>query len=95
MGRWLFLLEGLLVWAGHFFGVYIAASLFPGMALARWLVAGLTIAAVTAILFLEVRARRESRGEDGLTGWIAGLSGLGRWLAGIAVLYQGLPALLA
>ena len=39
----MFLLAGLLVWAAHFFGVYIIGSLFPGTELARWLVLGITL----------------------------------------------------
>jgi len=96
MGKWAYLLGGLLVWAAHFFAVYIAASLFPGTQLAKWLVLALTIAALVALwLFsrLMLRASPADRGEDG-DHWGTGLVRLGCGLAAVAIVYQGLPALL-
>jgi predicted phage tail protein len=93
--QWLYLLGGLLVWSAHFFGVYIAASLFPGTALARWLTAGLTLAALGVALMLARAARRHWRTrQDEVGRWIDGLAGLGAALAAVSIIYQGLPALL-
>lgn len=99
MRTWLFLLAGLLVWTAHFFGVYIVASLFPGMELARWLTGLLTVAALALLAWLSlpvIRRLRSGEGDgDGLARWIDGISLLGSALAAVAVLYQGLPALTA
>ena len=51
MRAWLLLLQGFLVWTAHFFGLYIAASLFPGTALAEWLTVALTLVAFALLLF--------------------------------------------
>lgn len=97
MRSWLVLLGGLLIWTGHFFGVYIAASLFPGTTLARWLTGLLTVLALglLATLILPLWRRRSARESDGLGSWLDGLSLMGAALAAIAILYQGLPALTA
>lgn len=96
MRSWLVLLGGLLVWTAHFFGVYIVASLFPGTALARWLTGLVTILALGALVVLaRPRWSRAGRsGEDQLARWLDGLTLLGLALALVAVLYQGLPALM-
>ena len=96
MKRWLQLLSGLIVWAFHFFGAYIIASLFPGTELARWLVALLTIACVgAAALFLHILLRKKESWPDTLDRWIAALAGMGQALALVAIGYQGLPTILA
>ena len=44
MRAWLFILGGLIVWTVHFFGLYVLASVFPDMAIARVLAGFLTLA---------------------------------------------------
>lgn len=97
MRAWLLLLSGLLVWAAHFFGLYIAASLFPGQGLARWLTGLLTLLAlaVLAALLMPVARRARSSQDESLRVWLDRLTLLGGALAAVAILYQGLPALAA
>lgn len=96
MKNWMFLLAGLLVWAAHFFGVYIIGSLFPGTELARWLVLGITLLSVCVVgLILLFLVRRTEAPPDALDGWLSVLSRSGCGLAIVAITYQGLPALLA
>ena len=91
MRTWLILLGGLLVWTAHFFGIYIAASLFPGTEIARWLTGALTLAALGALAVLGWRTSPIAG--DGLSSWLSTLSLAGIALAAVAVLYQGVTAL--
>lgn len=97
MRAWLLLLSGLIVWTVHFFGVYTAASLFPGTSLARWLTGLLSLAALglLAAATYAVNGASKRRESDALALWADRLALLGGALAGIAILYQGLPALMA
>jgi membrane protein implicated in regulation of membrane protease activity len=97
MRAWLLLLSGLLIWTAHFFGIYIAASLFPGTSLAKWLTGLLTFVALgllAAVLYL-VKRRLEGRENDDQSLWGDRLTLLGGGLSAIAILYQGMPALTA
>ncbi len=97
MRTWLLLLSGLIIWTLHFFGIYTAASLFPGTSLAKWLTGLLTLAALVslaAVLFL-LKGKLKDRESDSLSLWTHRLALLSGALAGIAILYQGLPALIA
>lgn len=92
MRRWVLLLGGLLVWAAHFFALYIIASLFPGDAAARWLALVVTLAALAAggaILWLNLRKQ-----SDSFDRWARGLGAAGAALSLVAVLWQALPAFL-
>ena len=97
MRTWLVLLSGLLVWTAHFFGVYGAASLFPGSVVAHWLTGLLTLSGLGALAFLALPLlRRRGAGDRGeLSHWIDGVALLGIALAGVAILYQGVPAFTA
>lgn len=95
MRTWVYLLGGLLVWAAHFFTVYLASIIFLTSNTTR-IIAGVA----TAVCLL-------AAGALAIFGW-AGRTGsgerVGRWthtiaaLSGaaafIAVAWQGLPALL-
>ncbi|WP_300975278.1 hypothetical protein [Sphingomonas sp. LHG3406-1] len=96
MRQWLFLTSGMLLWTAHFFGVYIAGSLFPGSVVADWLTIILTIAGLLAAMILARFAWKAWRtsSTDEVRHWISGIALMGDALAGIAILYQGLPALL-
>lgn len=97
MRPWLLLLSGLLIWTGHFFSIYIAASLFPGTSLAKWLTGLLTLVALglLAALLLPLWNRRKARSDDVLPQWLDRLTLLGGALAAVAILYQGVPAFTA
>jgi hypothetical protein len=93
--QWLFLLGGLLVWTAHFFGVYTAASLFPGSPIARWLTVAITAAALAVAGWLLVLSWRGLDGSQtaSFERWKSGIAALGSALAIVAILFQGLPAL--
>lgn len=95
MRQWLFALGGLLVWTAHFFAIYIAASLFPGKALASWLTLGLTLIALVCVGWLALGAWRvwRARGGDELSPWLGGIALMGAALSAIAILYAGLTAI--
>lgn len=99
MRAWAFMLGGLLVWAVHFMGVYGIASIADVAARAdvqasRWTVAGLTVLCAAADALLILAAWRRSRHVTGeLAPFQTSLAGLGAGFSLIAVLWQGLPAL--
>ena len=94
MRTWAFLLCGLLVWTVHFFALYIIASIWLTTPLARWLAGLATLVCFVALAALLHIARRRRDG-DPLENWtrVVALTGIG--IAAVAVLWQGLPVLLA
>lgn len=95
MRKWRNLLGGLLLWAVHFFAVYIIGSVFPGKKIAAVLVLITTLAILAVTLMLAVRAfRAGSHIDDGLQRWMSDLTLLGYLIGGVAIIYQGLPAVL-
>jgi NO-binding membrane sensor protein with MHYT domain len=96
MRVWALLLGGLVVWATHFFALYAIGSVLPeALAVARLATLLATGAAITAdILLLRAVRRRSKAGEDELDRWIHGLAAAGAMLSLVAVLWQGLPALI-
>ena len=100
MRAWLFMLAGLIVWAVHFMGVYAIASVAAvvGQAdgpLALWLIGVLTLFCATAdALILAAAMRQGRRAADGLERLICSLAGLAAAISIVAVLWQGLPALI-
>lgn len=97
MRAWLLLLQGFLVWTAHFFGLYIAASLFPGTVLAEWLTVALTLLACALLLLFALQGwrRRSPAGQGTLAEWLDGLALLGVAVAAVAVIYQGLSVIAA
>ena len=97
MRAWAFLLGGMIVWSAHFFLLYIVASIFLDTFLARVLTIVITLACLAADGALLARAARLLRGgrTDEVAGWMASFAGLLAALSLVAVLWQGLPALLA
>jgi hypothetical protein len=99
MGRWLFALGGLLVWTGHFLGVYLIASLAHlsgGGPHWTWIWSGFSIACVvTAVALAGAAARRARRREpsDGASQLLDQLAVIGGGLASVAIIWQSLPAL--
>lgn len=95
MRSWLIILGGMLVWTVHFFALYALASIL-GSSLAARIGTGLvTLACLGADAWLLVLAGRWSRAGAETPAWVGAV---GRGMAAVsivAVLYQGLPAILA
>lgn len=87
------MLGGLLVWAGHFFTLYILASVFGTSMVARIGTGIATVAAVVVALLL-LRSAALSIHSDPLFRWMASVKTLAAALAIVAVLFQAMPALI-
>ena len=96
MRSWTLLLGGLIVWGLHFFLVYGIASVFPGTMRARVLTIAVTLLCLggAGLLLRSAVRRRRDADRDGLSGWMLGISAGGAALAVVAIVFQGLPALL-
>jgi divalent metal cation (Fe/Co/Zn/Cd) transporter len=97
MKQWLIMLAGLIVWAAHFFGVYLAASIFPGSPVSRWAIAVMTLIAmicVAGLLKQSIKLAQKERG-DTLDNWTARVATMTNILALCAVSYQALPIMFA
>ncbi len=97
MRAWAFILGGLLVWTVHFFGLYILASVFPDMLIARVLAGLLTLVCLAFDGYLLWQAARilKSDGVEEVRRWKALIAALAAAISFVAVLWQGFPALLA
>ena len=97
MRAWIFILGGLIVWTVHFFGLYVLASVFPDMAIARVLAGFLTLACLGLDGFLLWRAARilQSGDVEEVRHWKALIATLAAAISSVAVVWQGFPALLA
>lgn len=99
MGRWILMLGGMSVWAAHFMGVYGIASVADVAADAavpasRWTIGAFTLAcAAAAALFGLAGLRRLRAGGDSLDRLSWSVAAFGGAFATIAILWQGLPAL--
>lgn len=98
MGRWAFMLGGLIVWTVHFGGVYGIASIADvaqdaAVPPARWAVGALTAACVAADAVLAWVALRRPTGDDSLDRFATRTAATGAGLSAVAVVWQGLPAL--
>ena len=89
---WRMMLGGLLVWAAHFFTLYVLASVFASTVVARIGTGAATLVAVAANVMI-LRAAWRSDGGDPFTRWTASLGALGAALSLVAVLWQAIPAL--
>ena len=92
MRSWLILLGGLLLWALHFFLLYAIGEFGGSGATARIAVGLLTLLLLAADLVLLVSILRRRR--TGFSGWRDQVGALGALLAAVAIVWQGLPALL-
>lgn len=90
------MLGGLLVWTAHFFGLYIVASIFPETGLARVLAGVLTLAGLAVDAYLLRRAAAELKRDktEEVRRWQAVVAALAAAVSFVAVLWQGLPALI-
>lgn len=93
MRSWLLLLGGLLVWAVHFFALYAVGSIFLTTDLARGLTIALTLICLLVIGLFGRRAWL-TRAPDAESDWIRVVALWGVAIGGIAILWQGLVALL-
>lgn len=97
MGRWLILTGGLLIWAAHFLGVYLLASLAEIVAgdTPDWRIAALALSAgcvaAEAGLILGLARRSVS---DGDRGFARGVGFMGAGLGLVGIVWQTLPLLI-
>lgn len=95
MRTWLILLAGPILWTAHFFALYIIASLLPGTWTAAMLVVIATVAAAVLSVWLMRRATSSLRKSgDRFGGWTYRLSALASAVSLVAIIYQGMPALI-
>lgn len=93
MRSWAILLAGLLIWAVHFFLAYGIAEFAGSGPGARTAVNLLTLMALAAVLAIAWRIGRGAPHKGpGHLGRQVGLAGL--LVGGVAILWQGLPAVL-
>ncbi|TFI57052.1 hypothetical protein E2493_16995 [Sphingomonas parva] len=95
MRSWAYLLGGLLVWTVHFFGLYTASSILLTSTTARVITALLTIVCLAIAGTLAARGwAGRARAPDEVVHWVHTIAALSGAIAFLAVLWQGLPALL-
>jgi hypothetical protein len=93
MRAWAYMLAGLIIWTVHFFALYIVASIFLTTTIARVLTLVITVGCLAADGWLLWRLNA-ARKPDGFDEWMRTLSLAGLGISFVAVLFQGLPALL-
>lgn len=93
MAAWRSMLGGLLVWAAHFFTLYILASVFGTSAEARIGTVAATLIALGVATHLLRQALRSSD-PDPLFRWMASVKALAATVVIVAVVWQALPALI-
>jgi hypothetical protein len=95
MRAWAYMLGGLLVWTAHFFLLYGAASIFQTSDTTRWITAVVTFFCLAIAAWLAVKGWKGRQAEEDRfsrwSHWLASITGAGAF---IAVLWQGLPAIL-
>lgn len=96
MRGWVFLLGGLLIWTMHFFTLYAAASIFLTSTISRIITLIVTAAclAADALLIWYTVPKLRAGIEDETNRWMVLIAALGAAISFVAVLWQGLPALL-
>lgn len=84
------------VWTAHFFGLYLIASLWLTTNTARVVAGVFTVACLAADGWLLWRTAPARRGDgiDTVDRWLLVLAFLGAAFSALAVLWQGLPALI-
>lgn len=93
MRQWALLLGGLLLWAVHFFGLYLIGEFWGDGRAERTTILLLTVIALGAAGALFVRLRR-SPGDPGFERWHRSVALLGLGTAVLAILWQTLPGLI-
>lgn len=87
MRTWLALLGGMLLWAAHFFGLYLIAEFGGEGSFARLAGAALTMVCLAGAVMLALRLRRCVR-------WVRAIGYTGALLGFVAILWQALPLIL-
>lgn len=91
MRGWTFLLGGLIVWAVHFFALYIIASIFLTTPMARALALLVTSACLVAgALLLRQTLRNDVPTQT--DAWMRAVALCGLGLSAVAIVWQALPA---
>lgn len=97
MGRWLWMLGGLIVWTIHFMGVYAIASLADVVSRAddlTWRMIALAFSGACLLFALGLTVatiRPVRRAPDPSVGFESQLAVLGGALASVAIVWQALP----
>jgi len=100
MGRWIWMLGGLIVWTVHFMGVYAIASLADVVSRADdpvWRMAGLAFSGLCLLAAVAVTVaggRRLRRETDTAAGFGDQLAVLGGGVATVAIVWQALPTVI-
>lgn len=100
MGRWIWMLAGLIVWTVHFMGVYAIASLADVVSRAddltgRMIALVFSGVCVLAALAITLAAgRRLRRPADAVAGFGDQLALLGGGVATVAIVWQALPTII-
>lgn len=100
MRHWLEMLGGLIVWAVHFLGVYVIASIGEVVAQADdplWRLAGFSFSVVCAVAATLLWARTMRRHADGdeMDSLVRTVGGAGAALALVSIVWQTLPTVIA
>lgn len=93
MRAWAYMLGGLIVWTVHFFTLYIVASVFLTTNIARALTVIVTLGCLVADGWLVLRLRTPTGGDE-FREWMRVIALFGAGLSALAVVWQGLPALI-
>ncbi len=101
MARWAWMLGGLIVWAVHFLGIYIIASIGDvveradalGWRMAGLAFSGLCVAVVAVLLFWSLRRLRRG-GDEPNWRFREQLAALGAFVSLVAIVWQALPTLI-
>lgn len=100
MGRWTWMLGGLIVWTIHFMGIYAIASLADVVSRADdldWRMLGLAYSGVCLLVSLALTvaaARRARRCLDPAAGFGDQLALFGGGVATVAIAWQALPTMI-
>lgn len=98
MRKWAYMLGGLVIWAIHFLGVYVIASVGdvaaePDHPVSRGAVGVFTLVCLIAAGWLTLNAAgRWRRGGDEMAGFVSAITATGAGVAVVSILWQGLPA---
>ncbi|MBE1529881.1 FtsH-binding integral membrane protein [Sphingopyxis sp. OAS728] len=93
MRTWWTMLGGLVIWAAHFFALYVIGEFVGTGGGARAAVVLFTLAALAGLCLLVWLGRRT--GADKLRGWGRSLGASAITLTALAVVWQALPAFLS